>query len=109
MEPARPRWRIRLSTLMLLVIIAALLFALVYERAMREQERRRTEAALGVARELRAASEKQRTIAQALRAQASGDSAPAQAPQEAPKSSREPAPPSKIHLPPSPPSDRGPG
>ena len=42
MEPRRPRWRFRISTLMLLVIIAALLF----ERWHREREARRTEAVL---------------------------------------------------------------
>jgi hypothetical protein len=84
MEHDRPRWRIRLSTLMLLVIIAALSLTLVYERAMRERERRRRDAALLDA--LRAGQELQ---AQALRAQVSGGSAPAPAPQGAPDLGRE--------------------
>jgi hypothetical protein len=45
MEPRRPRWRFRISTLMLLVVISALLF----ERWQREREMRRTEAALQAA------------------------------------------------------------
>ena len=40
----RPYWRIRLSTLMLLVIILALILTLVADRWKREQERRRLEA-----------------------------------------------------------------
>src|SRR5262249_46767579 len=46
MEHDRPRWRFRLSTLMLLVIIGALALTLVLDRWKREQDRRRLEAAL---------------------------------------------------------------
>ena len=81
MEHDRPRWRIRLSTLMLLVIIAALSLTLVYERAMRERERRRTEAALREAM--------QQAQAQFLRGQASVGSTPSPASQGAPDSGRE--------------------
>ena len=41
----RPRWRFRLSTLMLLVIILALTFTLVFDRWKTEQERKRLEEA----------------------------------------------------------------
>ena len=41
MERDRPRWRIRISTLMLLVIIAALASALVVERWKRTVEAQR--------------------------------------------------------------------
>jgi hypothetical protein len=41
-----PRWRIRLSTLMLLVIILALAMTLVVDRWNREQERRRLQASM---------------------------------------------------------------
>jgi hypothetical protein len=73
MEHDRPRWRIRLSTLMPLVIIAALSLTLVYER------RRRDVALLDA---LRAS---QRLQAQALRAQVSGGTTPASAQQGTPK------------------------
>ncbi len=46
MDPQRPRWRIRLSTLMLLVIIAALASYIVAERWHREQQARRLETSL---------------------------------------------------------------
>jgi type II secretory pathway pseudopilin PulG len=58
MERDRPRWRIRISTLMLLVIIAALASALVVERWKRTVEEQR---ALAVA---------ERALAEALRAEA---------------------------------------
>jgi hypothetical protein len=45
MEPLPPRWRLRISTLMLLIVIAALLF----ERWQREREIKRTEAVLQAA------------------------------------------------------------
>jgi hypothetical protein len=39
-----PRWRFRLSTLLLLVVIAALATYIIVDRWKREQERRRLEA-----------------------------------------------------------------
>jgi hypothetical protein len=44
MEHERPRWRFRISTLMLLVIIMALASALVSERLKREWELQRLDA-----------------------------------------------------------------
>jgi len=49
MEHDRPRWRFRLSTLMLLVIIGALALTLVLDRWKWEQDRRRLGAALNEA------------------------------------------------------------
>jgi hypothetical protein len=65
MERDRPRWRIRISTLMLLVIIAALASALVVERWKRTVEAQR---ALADAR--RAEAEARRALAQSRWAQA---------------------------------------
>jgi hypothetical protein len=64
MERDRPRWRIRISTLMLLVIIAALASALVVERWKGTAEAQR---ALVYAR--RAEAEARRALAQAEQAQ----------------------------------------
>ena len=44
MQHDRPRWRFRISTLMLLIIILALTFELVSDWRKREQQRRRVEA-----------------------------------------------------------------
>jgi hypothetical protein len=60
MERERPRWRIRISTLMLLVIIAALAAALVVEhrkRVLSEQ--------LAAANEQKARAEAERALAEA--------------------------------------------
>ena len=65
MERDRPRWRIRISTLMLLVIIAALASALVVERWKRTVE---AQQALVVAE--MAEAEARQALAQSLRAQA---------------------------------------
>jgi hypothetical protein len=65
MEREGPRWRIRISTLMLLVIIAALASALVAERWNRTVEAQR---ALAHARTAEAAA--RRALAQSVRAQA---------------------------------------
>lgn len=65
MERDRPRWRIRISTLMLLVIIAALASALIVERWQRTVEAQR---ALADAR--RAEGDARRALAQSLRAEA---------------------------------------
>lgn len=50
MEHQHPRWRIRISTLMLLVIITALSFALIIERGKREQAEYRLRTSAAVAR-----------------------------------------------------------
>jgi hypothetical protein len=46
MENRRPRWRFRISTLMLLVIIAGLVLYIVADRWHRQMEARQREAAL---------------------------------------------------------------
>ncbi len=77
MEHDHPRWRIRLSTLMLLVVIAALLF----ERWHRETEARLIEARLQA--RLRQAE------VEAQRVQAFVDSGPFQDQQRTPNTGRE--------------------
>jgi hypothetical protein len=74
MKHDRPRWRLRISTLMLLVIIAALASALVVERwkrvgserrALAEAQRAEAEARLALARALRARAQVAQAKAQA--------------------------------------------
>ena len=66
----RPRWRIRLSTLMLLVVIAALATYIVVERWQRVQEARRL-AAEAQAEAQRVVAALQQSEAQARRASSS--------------------------------------
>jgi predicted Holliday junction resolvase-like endonuclease len=68
MEQDRPRWRIRIGTLMLLVIILALVLALIVERGRKAQEMRRLELAQTEA--LRAEAEARRLMQRAMEARA---------------------------------------
>lgn len=67
MDHQRPRWRIRISTLMLLVIIAALSLALVVERWKKHREEQRLIASLE-----QALAEARQVEAQAQQAQVQG-------------------------------------
>jgi hypothetical protein len=68
MEHDRPRWRFRISTLMLVVIILALASALFVERLNRQQEERRRMAELE-----RVLAEAEQARASAAQAQARFD------------------------------------
>jgi hypothetical protein len=76
MERERPRWRIRLSTLMLLVIIAALVSALVADRWKRSESAHRAEMearrAVVEARQAIAAAQQERARAARAATQAPG-------------------------------------
>ena len=85
MEHDRPRWRIRISTLMLLIIIAALAMTLVSERWKRAVEARRVEEAA-----LRALAEANAALAKTPRAQASNRPTPSALQQGRPNPTREP-------------------
>ena len=65
MEHDRPRWRVRIRTLMFLVIITALAAALVVERTKRLAAERQA-----AADALRAAAEANRAVAEAALAEA---------------------------------------
>ena len=86
MEHDRPRWRIRISTLMLLIIIAALAMTLVSERWKRAVEARRVEeAALD-----RALAEANAALAKTRRTQAPSKPTPAAPQQGRPNPTRGP-------------------
>jgi hypothetical protein len=85
MEHDRPRWRIRISTLMLLIIIAALAMTLVSERWKRAVEARRVEEAA-----LRALAEANAALAKTRRTQAPSKPTPAAPQQGRPNPTRGP-------------------
>jgi len=85
MEHDRPRWRIRISTLMLLIIIAALAMALVSERWNRAVEARRLAAEAD-----RAAAAANAALAKTLRTQAPNQPTPASPQQGRPNLTRGP-------------------
>jgi hypothetical protein len=66
MNVEHPRWRIRISTLMLLVIIMALVSALIVERGRKEKEMMRLQTAQAEARRAEAASLKAEGTARGL-------------------------------------------
>ena len=85
MEHDRPRRRIRISTLMLLIIIAALAMALVSERWIRAVEARRLAAEAD-----RAVAEANAALAKTLRTQAPSKLTPAAPQQGRPNPTRGP-------------------